>query len=198
MSLFLIAYKSPQSDEKEKCNKYFVLYRRILFTGKTLAPSSSSCSLPVLYIIILLKKKKKDLLELPAALYLALSLAVGHRWCIFQSKPVRTHSHSRIENRRQLQIFSMPNILRASATHRRFPQIVSLIIHTARLSLAGTSADLPPISGICRRFIKTCWRVKNRAKIVQCELGISDWKIINIRFLIWKRKLTIKKDSLQQ
>ncbi len=91
----------------------------------------------------------------------------------FQSEPVRTHSHSRLVNRRQLQIFSMPNILRASATHRRFPQIASLIIHTARLSLAGTSTDLPPISGICRRFIKTCRRVKNRAKIVQCELGIS-------------------------
>ncbi len=142
MSLFLIAYKSPQSDEKEKCNKYFVLYRRILFTGKTLAPSSSSCSLPVLYILMLAllkkkkKKKKKDLLELTAALYLALSLAVGHRRCIFQSEPVRTHSHSRIENRRQLQIFSMPNISRASATHRRFPQIASFIIHTARLSLA--------------------------------------------------------------
>ncbi len=177
MSLFLIAYKSPQSDEKEKCNKYFVLYRRILFTGKTLAPSPSSCSLPVLYIIILFKKKKKkkrkDLLELPAALYLALSLAVGHRQCIFQSEPVRTHSHSRIENRRQLQIFSMPNISRESATCRGFPQIASLIIHTARLSLAGTSTDLPPISGICRRFIKTCRRVKNRAKIVQCELGIK-------------------------
>ncbi len=175
MSLFLIAYKSPQSDEKEKCTKYFVLYRRILFTGKTLAPSLSSCSLPVLYILMLalLKKKKNSLLELPAALYLALSLAVGHRRCIFQSEPVRTHSHSRIENRRQLQIFSMPNISRASATCRGFPQIVSLIIHTARLSLAGTSTDLPPISGICRRFIKTCRRVKNRAKIVQCELGIT-------------------------
>ncbi len=86
MSLFLIAYKSPQSDEKEKCNKYFVLYRRILFTGKTLAPSSSSCSLPVLYILMLAllkKKKKKSLLELPAALYLALSLAVGHRHVFF-------------------------------------------------------------------------------------------------------------------
>ncbi len=72
MSLFLIAYKSPQSDEKEKCNKYFVLYRRIFFTGKTLAPSSS-CSLPVLYI----------LMQLPAALYLALSLTVGHRHVFF-------------------------------------------------------------------------------------------------------------------
>ncbi len=125
MSLFLIAYKSPQSDEKEKCNKYFVLYRIILFTGKTLAPSSSSCSLPVLYILMLAllkkKKKKKSLLELPAALYLALSLAVGHRRCIFQSEPVRTHSHSRIENRRQLQIFSMPNILRASANVSGIP-----------------------------------------------------------------------------
>ncbi len=116
MSLFLIAYKSPQSDEKEKCNKYFVLYRRILFTGKTLASSSSSCSLPVLYNACFVKKKKKKfLLELPSALYLALSLAVGHRGCIFQSELVRTHSHSRIENRRQLQIFSMSNILRASA-----------------------------------------------------------------------------------
>ncbi len=93
MSLFLIAYKSPQSDEKEKFNKYFVLYRRILFTGKTLAPSSSSCSLPVLYIIILFKKKRKkrkNHFELPAALYLALSLAVGHCQCIFQSELIHT------------------------------------------------------------------------------------------------------------
>ncbi len=161
MSLFLIAYKSPQSDEKEKCNKYFVLYRRILFTGKTLAPSSSSCSLPVLYIIILFKKNKKDLLELPAALYLALSLAVGHRRCIFQSEPVRTHSHSRIENRRQLQIFSKPNILRASATCRRFPQIASLIIHTARLSRAGTSADFP----------------RSRAFVGDLSKPVGEWKI---------------------
>ncbi len=163
MSLFLIAYKSPQSDEKEKCNKSFVLYRRILFTGKTLAPSSSSCSLPVLYILmqkcrhvvckwltlIALLKKKKVLPELPAALYLALSLAVRSSPMYFS---VRTHSHSRILNRRQLQIFSMPNISRASATHRRVPQIASLIIHTSRLSLAWTSTDLPPISGICWRF----------------------------------------------
>ncbi len=151
MSLFLIAYKSPQSDEKEKCNKYFVLYRRILFTGKTLAPSSSSCSLPVLYIIILLKKKKKKKPPRTTSCPVSCSL-IGCR-----SSPmyfsVRTHSHSRIENRRQLQIFSMPNILRASATCRRFPQIASLIIHTARMSRAGTSADFPPISGICRRFI---------------------------------------------
>ncbi len=76
------------------------------------------------------KKKKKVLPELPSALYLALSLAVGHHWCIFQSE------HSRIVNCRQLQIFSMPNISRVSVTHRRFPQIASLIIHTARLSLA--------------------------------------------------------------
>ncbi len=76
---------------------------------------------------------------------------------------VRTHSHSRIVNLQQLQIFSMPNI---------FPQIASLIIHTAWLSLAWTSTDLPPLSGICQRFIKTCRRVKNRTKIVQRELGI--------------------------
>ncbi len=153
MSLFLIAYKSPQSDEKEKCNKYFVLYRRILFTGKTLAPSSSSCSLPVLYIIILFKKKKKKK-EKPLR---TTSCPVSCSLIGCRSSPmyfsVRTHSHSRIENRP--------------------PQIASLIIHTARMSRAGTSADFPPISGICRRFIKTCRRVKNRTETVQCELGIS-------------------------
>ncbi len=99
MSLFLIAYTSPQNYEKLKFYKYFVIYRRILFTGKTLAPPSSSCSLPGLYIpmpkcmhivckwltlITLLKKKKKKVL--PAALYLALSLAVGHRRYIFFSQ----------------------------------------------------------------------------------------------------------------
>ncbi len=81
---------------------------------------------------------------------------------------VRSHSHSsRIVNLQQLQIFSMPNI---------FPQIASLIIHTAWLSLAWTSTNLPPMSGICRRFIKTCRRVKNRAKIMQRELGIRQAK----------------------
>ncbi len=40
------------------------------------------------------------------------------------------------------------------------------------LSLTWTSTDLPPISGICRRFRRTCWRVKIGAKIEQCELGI--------------------------
>jgi len=49
------------------------------------------------------KKKKKVLPELLAALYLALSLAVGHHWCIFS---VRTHSQSRNVNCWQLQIFS--------------------------------------------------------------------------------------------
>ncbi len=87
---------------------------------------------------------------------------------------VRTHSPSRIVNHRQLQIFSLANISRVSAMHRRFPQITSLIIHTAWLSLAWTSTDLPPFSGICQRFIKTSRRVKNRAKIVQCELGIRN------------------------
>ncbi len=53
-----------------------------------------------------------------------------------ETDPVRTHSHSRIVNRRQLQIFSMPNISQVLAIHQRFPQIASLIIHTARLSLA--------------------------------------------------------------
>ncbi len=148
MSLFLIAYKNPQSDEKEKCKKSFVLYRRILFTGKTLAPSSSSCSLHVLYILMqkcrhvvckwltfnrFVKKKKKSpprTSRCPVSCPL-----IGCR-----SSPmyfsVITHSQSRIVNCRQLQIFSMPNISRTLATHRRFPQIASLIIHTARLSLA--------------------------------------------------------------
>ncbi len=75
---------------------------------------------------------------------------------------VGTLSHSRIVNRQQLQIFSMPNISRVSATHRRYPQITSLIIHTARLSLAWMSTDLPPMSGICRRFFKTCRWVKSK------------------------------------
>ncbi len=91
---------------------------------------------------------------------------------------VRTHSHSRIVNRRQLQIFSMPNISQVSATHRRWPQIASLIIQTARLSLAWTSTVLPPKSPICQRL-------KNRAKIVQCELGIS---VKNIYFVCWSHK----------
>ncbi len=51
------------------------------------------------------KKKKKRPPRASRCLYLALSLAVCHRRCI----SVRTHSHSRIVNRRQLQIFSMPN-----------------------------------------------------------------------------------------
>ncbi len=36
---------------------------------------------------------------------------------------VRNHSHSRIGNRQQLQIFSMPNISWVSEIHWRFPQI---------------------------------------------------------------------------
>ncbi len=63
-----------------------------------------------------------------------------------------------------------------SSRYLACPQIASLIIHTAWLSLAWTSTDLPPMSGICRRFIKTCRRVKNRAKIMQRELGIRQAK----------------------
>ncbi len=165
---------SPQSEEKEKCNKSFVLYRRILFTGKTLDPYSSSCSLPVLYILMLaLLKKKKEKKRPPRTSRCPVSCSlIGCRSSLMYFS-VRTHSHSRIVNRRQLQIFSMPNISQASATHLRFPQITSLIIHTARLSLAWTSTDLPPISGICLWFIKTCRWVKNLSKIVQYELGIS-------------------------
>ncbi len=102
-----------------------------------------------------------------------LSLAEGHHWCIFQSEPIHTAGlwYCAIAVI-QLQMFSMPNISRVLATNRRFPQIASLIIHTTRLSLARTSTDLPPMSGICRLFIKTRRWVKNRAKIVQCELGI--------------------------
>ncbi len=82
-----------------------------------------------------------------------------------ETHPVRTHSHSRIVNRRQLQIFSMPNISRVSATHWRFPQIASLMTHTARFVLHERAPICPDV-GIC-------WRVKNLlAKIVLCELGI--------------------------
>lgn len=56
---------------------------------------------------------------------------------------------------------------------RRFSQIASLLIHTVWLSLAWTSTDLPVISGICRRFLKTCRRAKNWAKIVQSERGFT-------------------------
>ncbi len=113
-------------------------------------------------------KKKKVLPELPAALYLALSLAVGHHWCIFQSE-LNFHIAG-------LWITDSSRYLACQIFHgyRQFPQITSLIIHTARLSLAWTSTDLPPFSGICQRFIKTSRRVKNRAKIVQCELGIRN------------------------
>ncbi len=97
-----------------------------------------------------------------------------------------------IVNRRQLQIFSMPNISRTSATCRRFPQIASLIIHTARLSFAWMSTDLPPISGICRRFIKTCRRVKNRAKIVQCELGITFWGWLFVTYAWYQFSIDIE------
>ncbi len=86
---------------------------------------------------------------------------------------VRTHFTQQDCESRQVQIFSMPNISQALATHQQFSQIASLIIHTVRLSLAWTSTDLPLISGICRRFHKTCRRVNNLAKIMQCELGIT-------------------------
>ncbi len=36
------------------------------------------------------KRKKRNFPELPAALYLALSLAVGHRRCMFQSELIHT------------------------------------------------------------------------------------------------------------
>ncbi len=41
------------------------------------------------------------------------------------------------------------------------------------LSIPWTSTNLPLISAICLWFRKTCRRVKIRAKIIQCELGIK-------------------------
>ncbi len=97
--------------KKKKCNKYFVLYRRILFTGKTLAPSSSSCSLPDLYILMpkcmhvvckwlafngFVKKIKKSP---PRAFRCPVSCSlVGCRSSLMYFS-VRTHSHHRIVNR---------------------------------------------------------------------------------------------------
>ncbi len=65
--------------------------------------------------------------KLPAALYLALSLAIGHHWCIFQSELI---SH---------QVFNMQNI--SWMMRRWFFQITSLIIHTTWLSLAWMSTQ---------------------------------------------------------
>ncbi len=64
----------------------------------------------------------------------------------------------------QVQIFSMPNILRMSATRWRFSMIASLKIHTAWLSRMWTSTDLPCFS-LCE------W--KSGLKSCKCELGIS-------------------------
>ncbi len=148
------------------------LNRRILFTGKTIVPSSSSCRLPDLYIlmptcmhvvckgqIFWLCKNKINIKPPPQASRSPVSCSLIGCRSLLMYFSVRTHSHSRIVNRQQLQIFSMPNISWASAMHRRFPQIASLIIHTVRLSLPWTSTDLPPISGICLWFIKICRRV---------------------------------------
>ncbi len=100
------------------------------------------------------------------SLYLALSLAVGHRNVFFSQNSFQTAGFWIADRSRYLacQIFHR---------HRQFSQIMSLIIHIAWLSLMWTSTDLPPISGICQQFHKTCRRVKIGAKIVQCALGIS-------------------------
>ncbi len=145
-------------------NKNASFYRRILFTGKTVAPSSP-CSLPDLYILmpkcmhVNQKKKKKKAPPWASGCPVSCSL-IGCRSSLMYFS-VRTHSHSRIVNRRQLQILAC----------QIFPG--RRIIHTARLSLAWMGTDLPPISGICLQFIKTYRQVKNRAKIVQCELAIK-------------------------
>ncbi len=149
---------------------------------KNKAPSSSSWSLPGLYnlipkcmyvvckwLIVFLKKKKSFLSRCPASCSL-----IGCRSSSLMYYSVRTHSHSRIVNRRQIQIFIMPNISTVLATYWRFPQIVSLIVYTVQFSLVWTSTDLPQMSDIFRWFIKTCQWVKHWAKIVQCELGIND------------------------
>ncbi len=47
-------------------------------------------AIATLFVLLDKKKEKKSPPELPAALYLALSLAVGHRRCIFQSELIHT------------------------------------------------------------------------------------------------------------
>ncbi len=105
----------------------------------------------------------KNTKSLPRVSRRSLSLAVGHRWCMFQSELIHTAG-----------LWISSRYLACQIFHRcrRFPQIASLIIDTAWFSLAWTSNDFPPISCICLRFIKTCRRMKNRT----CEFGISLWQ----------------------
>ncbi len=68
----------------------FVLYRRILFIGKTLLHLHVAYLICIFWWHVVCKWLTLVLPELPAALYLALSLAVGHHWCIFQSELIHT------------------------------------------------------------------------------------------------------------
>lgn len=81
----------------------------------------------------------------PTALYLALSLAVGHCQCSFQSEHF---SHSRILNRRQVQIFSTPNTV-SHRTRRLVDD--SLRSHLCSYTLRDChSREWAPI---CRAFV---------------------------------------------
>ncbi len=86
MSLFLITYKSPQS-EKEKRNKYFVLYIKILFSGKPLAPFLhlmlyiSSCG--HLFGIL-----SKTVLILQRCMYMASCLIKKNTWTSTDFPPI--------------------------------------------------------------------------------------------------------------
>ncbi len=175
MRLFLIAYKSPQSDEKLKCNKSFVLYRGILFTGKTLAPTSSSCSLPDLHILMqkcmhivckwlkltLIAKKKKK------------TLTVGYHWCIFQSELIHTTGLWIADSSRYLACQIFPRC------RRRIGDDIRLRLWSFTLRDCH-SRERAPICLRCWAFVGDLskpvgeWII--RAKIVQCELGIRESK----------------------
>ncbi len=127
--------------------------------------------------------------ELPTALSLALSFAVGHHRCIFQSELIHTAG---------LWIADSSRYLACQIFHRghdgdAFPQPASLIIHTARLSLVWMATDLPPVSGICRRFIKTCLQVKIGLK--SCSVNLALLWIFVFSIVFWKISFCLKHEK---
>ncbi len=121
------------------------------------------------YLIIIIKKHKKG----PPRTCSLIGCRSSPMYFSF-----RTHSHSRIVNRRQLQIFSMPNISRASAilSDRIFDNSHCVIV--TRGNEHRFASDFGHLLAISQ---KTCRRVKIRAKIMQCELGIRQFKNVFVK-----------------
>ncbi len=107
--------------------------------------------------------------ELAAALYLALSLAVGHHWCIFQSELIHTAG---------LWIATAPDIKHAKylsgvsdtsamTSDRVFDNShCAIVTHVNKHRFAS---DVRHLSAIYQNLPAS----KKSAKIVQCELGIT-------------------------